>query len=70
MVFLMVNMCGYPAMLPVSQLDFMLLTDISIVMWHHPPFCAPLILPIEGLFSVGDVNKEGHRRSISPYSLS
>ena len=32
MVFLMVNMCGYPAMMPVSQLDFMLLTDISIVM--------------------------------------
>ena len=27
-------MCGYPAMMPNSQLDFMLLTDISNVMWN------------------------------------
>ena len=31
-VFLLVTMCGYPAMMPISQTDFMLLTDISNVM--------------------------------------
>ena len=31
-VFLLVLIGSYPAMMPVSQLDFMLLTDISIVM--------------------------------------
>ena len=30
-VFPMVNIFGYPAKMPVSQLDFMLLIDISIV---------------------------------------
>ena len=31
-VFLLVTMCGYPAMMPISQMDFMILTDISNVM--------------------------------------
>ena len=32
-VFLLVLIGSYPAMMPVSQLDFMLLTDISKVVW-------------------------------------
>ena len=33
LVFLYVTMSGYSAMMPETELDFMLLTDISIVMW-------------------------------------
>ena len=33
-VFLLVLIGSYPAMMPVSQLDFMLLTDISKVVWN------------------------------------
>ena len=32
-VFLIVTMYGYPAMMPVSQLDFMVPTDISNALW-------------------------------------
>ena len=35
-VFLLVTMCAYPAMMPISQTDFMLLTDISNVMCPLP----------------------------------
>ena len=31
-VFLLVTVCGYPAMMPISQTDFMILTDTSNVM--------------------------------------
>ena len=34
-VFLIVTMYGYPAMMPVSQLDFMVPTDISNALWHE-----------------------------------
>ena len=34
-VFLKVPMCSYPAMMPNSQLDFILLTDISNVMCYR-----------------------------------
>ena len=33
--FLFVLMCGYSAMMPDPELDFMLPTDISIAMWMH-----------------------------------
>ena len=41
-VFLLVLIGSYPAMMPVSQLDFMLLTDISKVVWapqKNPKWC-------------------------------
>ena len=42
-VFLLVLIGSYPAMMPVSQLDFMLLTDISKVVWGQGSIS--LILP-------------------------
>ena len=38
-VFLLVLIGSYPAMMPVSQLDFMLLTDISKVVCLSGKFC-------------------------------
>ena len=35
-VFLLVTIVCYPATMPLSQLDFMILTDISNALWGQP----------------------------------
>ena len=38
-VFLLVNIVCYPATIPVYQLDFMVLNDISNALWFQPKSC-------------------------------